>query len=137
MNSNNNVQDLIIADFEQFETWEDKYERLIEIALESPKLDAKDKIDANKIQGCSSRAWLVSELQDGKLYFKADSDSLIVKGLTSLLTQVYSELSPQEIIDLEPIFIDKIGFKRHLSANRAGGLSAFLSQIKKIAGNFI
>jgi cysteine desulfuration protein SufE len=137
MNSNNNLQDLIIADFEEFETWEEKYERLIEIALESQKMDAKDKIDTNKIQGCSSRAWLVSELRDGKLYFKADSDSLIVKGLTSLLTKIYSGLSPQEIVDLEPVFIDKIGFKKHLSANRASGLGAFLDEIKKISRSFV
>lgn len=136
MKDPNKIQSLIIADFEEYQTWEEKYERLIEIALESPKLDPKDKVDPNKIQGCSSRAWLVSNFENGKLYFRADSDSLIVKGLASLIVQVYSGLEPAEIVNLEPSFVSKIGFQKHLSANRISGLSALLGQIKKIAASF-
>jgi cysteine desulfuration protein SufE len=96
-------------------------------------LDPKDKIDQYIIKGCQSRVWLVSDFQDGKIIFRGESDAVIVKGLVALLLRVFSNRTPQEILNNELFFIDEIGLKQHLSPTRSNGLLAMIKQIKLYA----
>ena len=110
-------------------TWIDRYAYIIDLGEEQAPLADADKTEQNLIDGCQSRLWLNCEDRDGKLYFQADSDAIIVKGLISLLIRVFSGRTPQEILDADLYFIDKIGFKDNLSPTRSNGL---LSMVKKI-----
>ena len=123
----------IIEEFSVFDEWLDKYEYIIELGKSLPLIDEKDKIDDNLINGCQSRVWLACSMQEGRLYFKADSDAIITKGIISLLIRVYSGQMPADILASDFSFIDRIGLKENLSPTRAGGLVAMIKQIKLYA----
>ncbi len=127
------VQKEIISDFAVYEDWMDKYTYLIELGNELQPIDPAFKVDQNLIRGCQSRVWLQQRMEGDLLYFDAESDALIVKGLVALLMKVFSGRTPQEIIDAEPYFIDEIGLKQHLSPTRSNGLMAMVKQIKLYA----
>ncbi len=121
----------IVEELNQFDEWLDKYEYLIEKGKTLPVIDPEQKTDENLINGCQSKVWLIAEILDnGSLIFKADSDALITRGLVSLIVEVYSQHTPDEIIAFEPVFIEEAGLQQHLSPNRANGLMAMIKQIK-------
>ncbi|WP_319479461.1 SufE family protein [uncultured Draconibacterium sp.] len=127
------IQQEIIEEFSMYEDWMDKYGYLIELGNDLEELDAKDKNDQNVIKGCQSRVWLVAELKDGKIYFKGESDAVIVKGLVALLLRVVSGRTPKELLETELHFIDDLGLKQHLSPTRSNGLLAMVKQIRLYA----
>lgn len=129
----NELQDEVIEEFSDFTDWMDKYQLLIDLGNEQPQLDAKYKIESNLIDGCQSRVWLQADYTDGKIFFTAESDALIVKGIVALLIRVLSGHTPQEILDADLYFIDKIGLKDHLSPTRSNGLLAMVKQIRMYA----
>jgi cysteine desulfuration protein SufE len=126
-------QDEIIADFEFFGGWEDKYEYIIQMGKELPPIDEQYKTEENLIRGCQSRVWLHADYKDEKLIFTADSDAVITKGLVSMMIRVLSGHTPKEIVDAEIYFIDAIGLRNHLSPTRSNGLLSMLKQIKLYA----
>lgn len=133
MNAINEAQDEIIDEFSAFDDWMDKYQLLIDLGNELPPLDKKYKTEQNLIDGCQSNVWLQADYADGRVVFQAESDALIVKGLVSLLLRVLSGHTPQEIIDADLYFIEKIGLNAHLSPTRSNGLAAMLKQMKMYA----
>ena len=126
-------QDEIIADFEMFGDWMEKYEYIIQLGKELPQIAEQYKTDENLIRGCQSKVWLHAEYQDGLLVFTADSDAAITKGLVSMVIRVLSGHSPEEIAGAEIYFIDAIGLRNHLSSTRSNGLLSMLKQIKLYA----
>ena len=132
----NEIQDEIIEEFSGFDDWMDKYQLLIDLGNEQAPLDEKYKTESNLIDGCQSRVWLQCDYSDGLLHFTAESDALIVKGIIALLIRVLSDHTPQEIIDADLYFIDKIGLKEHLSPTRSNGLLAMMKQMKMYASAF-
>ena len=129
----NEIQDEIIEEFSGFDDWMDKYQLLIDLGNAQAPLDEKYKTESNLIDGCQSRVWLQCDYSDGLLHFTAESDALIVKGIIALLIRVLSDHTPQEIIDADLYFIDKIGLKEHLSPTRSNGLLAMMKQMKMYA----
>ncbi len=129
----NERQDEVIEEFETFEDWMDKYEYLISLGKELPLIDEQKKIDENIIKGCQSRVWLAAELDNDKVQFTADSDAIITKGIISLMIRVLTDSSPQEILETELYFIDKVGLKEHLSPTRSNGLVSMVKQMKMYA----
>ena len=127
------LQDEVIAEFSDFTDWMDKYQLLIDLGNELEPLDEKYKNESNLINGCQSRVWIQADYHDGLVYFTAESDALIVKGLIALLLRVLSGHTPQEILDAELYFIDAIGLKDHLSPTRSNGLLAMVKQIRMYA----
>lgn len=126
----NEIQDQIIEEFSLFEEWMDKYEYIIELGNNLEPYDDNNKTKSNLIQGCQSRVWLNGELKDGKVYFTADSDAVITKGIIALLIRVYSGQSPKDVMESDLYFIDKIGLKENLSPTRANGLVSMLKNMK-------
>ncbi len=129
----NDIQDEIISEFSDFDDWMDRYQLLIDMGSEQPPLEEKYKTEQNLIDGCQSRVWLQADMVDGKLLFRAESDALIVKGIVALLVRVLSGHTPQEILDADLYFIDRIGLREHLSPTRSNGLGAMLKQMKMYA----
>ena len=129
----NEIQDEVIAEFSDFEDWMDRYQMLIDMGSEQAPLDEKYKTEQNLIDGCQSRVWLQADMVDGKLHFSAESDALIVKGIVALLVRVLSDHTPQEILDADLYFIERIGLREHLSPTRSNGLGAMLKQMKMYA----
>lgn len=129
----NEIQDEIIAEFSDFDDWMDRYQMLIDMGSEQKPLEEKYKTEQNLIDGCQSRVWLQADMVDGKLQFRAESDALIVKGIVALLVRVLSDHTPQEILDADLYFIDRIGLREHLSPTRSNGLGAMLKQMKMYA----
>ncbi len=127
------VQEAIIREFAQFSDWMDRYEYLISLADEVPSMDPAHRTGQYLIEGCQSRVWIDARMEDGKLYFTADSDAIITKGLVALLIRVYSGRTPREALDTEPYFVEKIGLRDNLSPTRANGLAAMLRQIRMFA----
>ncbi len=127
------VQQEIIDAFSAYEDWMDKYSYLIELGNALPPLDPAEKKEENLIRGCQSRVWLVAEMQDGKLYFRGESDAVIVKGLVALLLQVASGRTPGELSGAGFHFIGEIGLQQHLSPTRSNGLLAMVKQIRLYA----
>ncbi len=125
--------DQLINEFNQFDDWMDKYNYLIEMGRSVPLIDETQKTDANLIVGCQSRVWLSSEYRDGIIYFTADSDAVITKGIAFLLIRVFSGHTPTEIVEAETDFLDKIGLREHLSPTRSNGLLSMVKQIKLYA----
>jgi len=125
-----NTQDNLIQDFSFFEDWTQKYEYMIELSKSMDEMDDDKKNDENLIKGCQSKVWLDAELKNGKLKFQADSEAIITKGIIAILLQVFDNKSPEEIIESDVSFIEKIGLKEHLSPNRANGLYSMIKQIK-------
>ena len=129
----NEIQDEIIEEFSISDDWMDKYAVLIDMGNSLPALDEKYKTESNLIEGCQSRVWLHADYSDEKVMFQGESDAVIVKGIVSLLIRVLSGHSPQEIIDAELYFVERIGLREHLSPTRSNGLVSMLKQMKMYA----
>lgn len=131
------VQEEIIADFEMFDDPDDKLQYLIDMADLCVEINPQHKTEQYLIDGCQSRVWIDAEMrEDGKVYFSADADALIVKGIAGLLTRALGGRTPQEILSTELYFIDRIGIRSYLSPTRANGLGEMLSQMKRYAVAF-
>lgn len=127
----------VVEDFSMYEEWLDKYEYLIELGKKLPQFPEASKTEDKLIKGCQSRVWLDYTLRGGKLYFSADSDAIITKGIISLLISVYSGRTPLEISQDDFAWVDSIGLKENLSPTRAGGLAAMIATIRRVAQNSI
>ena len=124
----------LINDFSFFENWEDKYQYLIDLGRNVPKMDEKLKVDKNKLKGCQSVVYFSNSVNnDGSINFIANSDAAIVQGLIALMLKVYSGRKPQEILDIDIKFLEQIGLDEHLSPTRKNGLSSLISSIKNAA----
>ena len=130
MQTINDIQQEIIDEFSIFDDWMDKYSLIIEYGNSLAHLDDKFKTPENVIEGCQSRVWLQADYVDGKIIFQGESDAVIVKGIVSLLINVLSNHTPQEILDADLYFIEKIGLKEHLSPTRSNGLVAMVKQMR-------
>jgi cysteine desulfuration protein SufE len=129
----NEIQEQIIEEFSVFTDWMDKYEYLIELGKNLPIIDEKSKTEQHLIKGCQSRVWIDAEHINGKIIYKADSDAIITKGIISLLIRVMSEHEPDEIINADLFFIEKVGLHENLSPTRANGLLAMIKQMRLYA----
>ena len=129
----NEIQDEVIAEFSDFDDWMDRYQLLIDLGNEQEPLDEAYKTEQNLIEGCQSRVWLQCDEADGKLLFRAESDALIVKGIIALLIKVVSGHTPDEILDADLYFIDRIGLREHLSPTRSNGLLSMVKQMRMYA----
>src|SRR5574344_1341404 len=129
----NEAQDEVIEEFEDFTDWMDKYQMLIDLGNDLDELNEKYQNHSNLIDGCQSRVWLQCDEVEGKLVFSAESDALIVKGIIALLIKVLSGHTPDEILNADLYFIDKIGLKEHLSPTRSNGLLSMVKQIRLYA----
>jgi cysteine desulfuration protein SufE len=131
----NEIQDEIIEEFEAFDDWLERYQLIIDYAKELTKdpMSEEDKNDTNKIDGCQSTVWFTCRMEDGKIWYKGDSDALLVKGIVALLLSVLSGHTPKEIIDADLYFIDRIGLREHLSPTRSNGVAAMLKQMRLYA----
>ena len=134
MKTINELQDEVIEEFEDFSDWMDKYQLLIDLGNEQEPLAPQYKPEQNLIDGCQRRVWLQADLDnEGKVVFQAESDALIVKGIISLLIKVVSGHTPDEILNSDLYFIEKIGLKEHLSPTRSNGLLAMVKQMRMYA----
>ena len=129
----NEILDEVIAEFSDFDDWMDRYQLLIDLGNEQEPLDEAYKTEENLIEGCQSRVWLQCDEADGKLLFRAESDALIVKGIIALLIKVVSGHTPDEILDADLYFIDRIGLREHLSPTRSNGLLSMVKQMRMYA----
>lgn len=129
----NEIQDEVIEEFEEFDDWMDKYQMLIDLGNDLEPLEEKYKTEQNLIEGCQSRVWIQCDKDNDRLAFTADSDALIVKGIIALLLRVLSGHTPQEILDADLYFIDRIGLHDHLSPTRSNGLLAMVKRIRAYA----
>lgn len=127
------IQEEIIDEFSMFEDWMERYEYIIDLGKSLPLINDTYKLDENLIKGCQSKVWLYSELKNDTIEFTADSDAILTKGIVALLLRVFSNQSPQAIIEAKTDFIDEIGLKEHLSPTRANGLVSMIKQIKMYA----
>ena len=127
------IQEEIVDEFEVYDDWMDKYNYLIELSRDLPLIDARGKVKENLINGCQSKVWLNAEFNDGKINFTADSDAIITKGIIALLIRVLSDRSPEEILQAELTFIDRIGLRQNLSPTRSNGLLSMIKQMKLYA----
>ena len=123
----------IAEEFSLFDSWDDKYEYIIDLGKKLPPLEDQYKIDENRVRGCQSTVWLVADYTNGKIFYKAESDAIIVKGLISMLIRVLSGHSPDEIIAAKLNFIQQIGMTTHLAQTRSNGLLAMVKQMKNFA----
>jgi cysteine desulfuration protein SufE len=131
------IQEQIIADFSLFDDWLDKYNYLIDLGNALPEIDPAHRTEQYAISGCQSRVWVDARMaDDGRVYFSADSDAIITKGIISLLIKVLNGRTPREILDTDLYFIDRIGLRENLSPTRANGLGAMLRQMKLYAMAF-
>ncbi|MBE6219022.1 MAG: SufE family protein [Alistipes sp.] len=128
-----NIQDAIIEEFSMFDDWLDKYDYLISLSDTLPAMDPALRNEKNLIEGCQSRVWVSSEMRDGKMYYSADSDAIITKGIVALLVRVMSGRSAEEVATMELYFIDEIGLGENLSPTRSNGLRAMVKQMKLAA----
>ena len=127
------IQEEIIDEFSMFEDWMERYEYIIELGKSLPIIDTEYKLDENLIKGCQSKVWMFSELEKDTVKFTADSDAILTKGIVALLLRVYSGQKPNDILESNTDFLDKIGLKEHLSPTRANGLVSMIKQIKMYA----
>ena len=130
------IQDSIVEEFSMFDDWMDRYAMLIEMGKDCPMIDAQYRNDNYLINGCQSRVWLHAKLEDGKVYFSADSDAVITKGIINLLIKVLSGQTPKDIIEADMSFLDEIGLKEHLSPTRSNGLLSMVKQMMLYAEVF-
>ncbi len=133
MKTINELQDEVIEEFSDFSDWMDKYQLLIDLGSEQAPIDEKYKTEQNLIDGCQSRVWLQADYENGLIHFQAESDALIVKGIVTLLIKVLSDHTPDEILNADLYFIEKIGLKEHLSPTRSNGLVAMVKQMRMYA----
>lgn len=129
----NELQDEIIENFEAFDDWMDRYQLIIDYGKGLPLMPETDKNDRNLIDGCQSKVWFTAKLENGNLYFTGDSDAILVKGIVAMLIEVLSGHAPQEILNADLYFIDRIGLREHLSPTRSNGVAAMLKQMKLYA----
>ena len=127
------IQDEVVDEFSAFDDWMDKYALLIELGNSLSPLDEQFKVESNLIEGCQSRVWLHAEYRDGKVFYQAESDAVIVQGIVSLLIKVLSGHTPREILDTHLYFIEQIGLTEHLSPTRSNGLLAMVKQMRLYA----
>ena len=127
------IEDEIVEEFSLFDSWDDKYEYIIDLGKKLPKLEDQFKKDENKVKGCQSTVWLVADYKDGSVYYKAESDAVIVKGLISMLIRVLSGQSPDDIVNARLEFIREIGMMTHLAQTRSNGLLSMVKQMKNYA----
>ena len=121
------IQDNIVEDFSMFDDWMERYAMLIEMGKECPIIDEKCRDDAHLINGCQSRVWLNAELKDGKVYYSADSDAVIIKGIVNLLIKVFSGQTPEDILAADLSFLDEIRLMEHLSPTRSNDLLVIIA----------
>ena len=136
MNDHKTIQEIeqeIIEEFSLFDSWDEKYEYIIDLGKKLPPLEDEHKIDENRVRGCQSTVWLVADYQDGNVFYKAESDAVIVKGLISMLIRVLSGQTPNQIIDAKLNFIQEIGMTTHLAQTRSNGLLSMVKQMKNFA----
>ncbi|MDR0438215.1 MAG: SufE family protein [Bacteroidales bacterium] len=133
MNTIPEIEHQIVEEFSKFDEWLDRYNYLIELGRECPVISESEKTEANLIKGCQSRVWLSTEFVNGKIIFKADSDAVITKGIASLLIRVFSNQTPDDILNADLTFLDTIGLRTHLSPTRSNGLTAMIKQMKLYA----
>jgi len=127
------IQEEIVDEFLMFDDWMERYEYIIELGKSIPLIKENYKTDDNAIKGCQSKVWLFAEQKNNKIIFTADSDAILTKGIIALLLRVFSNHTPQEILDADTSFIDEIGLKEHLSPTRANGLVSMIKQLKLYA----
>jgi cysteine desulfuration protein SufE len=127
------IENEIIEEFQLFDSWEDKYEYIIDLGKKLPALDPGFKTDENRVRGCQSAVWLVADFKDGQVAYKADSDAVIVKGLISMLIRVLDLQSPDNILNAKLEFIREIGMMNHLAQTRSNGLLSMVKQMKNYA----
>jgi cysteine desulfuration protein SufE len=127
------IQQDIIEEFAMFDDWMQRYEYMIELGKSLPLIEDQHKTDEHIIKGCQSKVWVKSEMKDNNVVFTADSDAIITKGIIAILIRVFSNQSPQAIIEANTDFIDEIGLKEHLSPTRANGLVSMIKQLKLYA----
>jgi len=127
------IEEQIISEFDLLDDWMDKYNYLIELGKSVPMIDAKYKTKNNLISGCQSRVWLRAGYENGSIFFTADSDAVITKGIVSLLIRVLTNQTPDAILGTELKFVEKIGLREHLSPTRSNGLTSMIKQIKLYA----
>ncbi len=127
------VQNEIIDEFSIFDDWTERYEYIIELGKSLPMIDEKYKTDENLIRGCQSKVWLNAEQKGDKIVFTADSDAILTKGIIAIMIRVFSNQTPQTILEASTDFVDEIGLKEHLSPTRANGLVSMIKQIKMYA----
>ena len=127
------IQEEIIDEFSMFEDWMERYEYIIELGKSLPLINETFKEDENLIQGCHSKVWLHSEINNETLQFTADSDAILTKGIVALLLRVFNNQKPMDILNADLFFVDEIGLKEHLSPTRANGLVSMIKQIKLYA----
>ena len=127
------LQEQVVSEFSLFDDWMDKYNYLIEMGRSIPIIDESYKTDQYVITGCQSKVWLHAETRDGKIFFSADSDAIITKGIVNLLIRVLSGHTPDEILNADMDFIDKVGLREHLSPTRSNGLTSMVKQMKLYA----
>ena len=127
------IQEEIIEEFELFDDWLERYQLIIEYGRALKPMPAEDKNDQNLIDGCQSKVWFTCRLEDGKIFYKGDSDAILVRGIVALLIDVLSGHTPKEIIDANLYFIDRIGLREHLSPTRSNGVAAMLKQMRLYA----
>lgn len=133
INTIEETENEIVEEFSLFDSWDDKYEYIIDLGKKLPPLENEFKTDDNRVRGCQSTVWLVAEYRDEKVYFKAESDAIIVKGLISMLIRVLSGHKPDEIIQAKLNFINEIGMTTHLAQTRSNGLLSMVKQMKNYA----
>ena len=127
------IEQSLIEEFEMFDDWMDKYNYIIELGKELPLIEEQYKTPDFLIEGCQSQVWLHPEYKEGRIYFTADSDAIITKGIVNLLVKVFSGRTPQEILDDDLSYLDAIGLKEHLSPTRSNGLTSMVKQMKMYA----
>ena len=127
------IQEQIIDEFSGFDDWLDKYDYLIELGNSLPEIDPQHRTNRYLINGCQSRVWVDARLEEGRVYYSADSDAIITKGIIALLIRVMNGRTPNEIVDMELYFIDAIGLSENLSPTRSNGLTAMIKQMRLYA----
>ena len=127
------IENEVIEEFDVFDDWLDKYEYIIEIGKSLKEYPEDKKTDDKLVKGCQSRVWIDFDIRDGKIFFNADSDAIITKGIISLLVRIYSGRTPQEILSSDFSVVEKIGLKENLSPTRANGLVSMIQMIREIA----
>ena len=132
----NNKQDEIISEFELLEDWLDKYQQIIDKGISGKGIDTKYKTPENLIEGCQSKVWLTAEDNDGKVYYQGESNTDIAGGIVAMLVEILSGHTPDEILNSDLYFIDRIGLKEHLSPTRSNGMLAMIKQMKLFAMAF-
>ncbi len=129
----NEVQQEIIEEFSIYDDWLDRYQYIVDLGNSLSDFPPEEETDTNLIEGCQSKVWIIASYRDGKVYFKAKSDAIIVKGIVALLIRVLSGRTPDEILENELFFIDKIGLTEHLSPTRSNGLVAMVKRMRMFA----